>query len=178
MPGRPATPQPSPATPLRQRLHDALATAMKARDRTAVAALRSTLAAIDNAQAIDRPATMDRNLAIEQIPAGAGATDVARRTLTESQVEQIVRAELSERRAAAHHYDQTGQPERARRLREEIRILSRHLPGGPGQEPSHDLRSLSRVPLISHPPSAAVTPDPRSGSRSHADVFLSARSLS
>ncbi|MFF2391084.1 hypothetical protein [Nocardia sp. NPDC058114] len=40
-------------TSLRERLRAALKTAMKARDLGAVTALRSALAAIDNAEAID-----------------------------------------------------------------------------------------------------------------------------
>ena len=51
-----------PQVPLRQNLRDALTTAIKSRDRVAVAALRSALAAIDNAEAVDRPASTDRNL--------------------------------------------------------------------------------------------------------------------
>ncbi len=113
-----------PQLPLRQNLRDALTTAIKSRDRVAAAALRSTLAAIDNAEAVDRPASTDRNLSIESIPIGAGATEVARRDLTERQVEQIVRAELAERHAAAHAYDQAGQRERADRLHVEINIIS------------------------------------------------------
>ena len=127
MPIEPAPPQHNPTIPLRQRLRDALTTAIKSRDRVAVSALRSTLAAIDNAEAVDRPSSADRNLAIEMIPTGAGAAEVARRILTESQVEQIVRAELADRRTAADTYDQAGQQEHAERLRNEISAVSRHL---------------------------------------------------
>lgn len=119
--------QGSATSSLRQRLRDALTTAIKARDRVAVAALRSTLAAIENAEAVDRPASMDRDLSLGRIPIGAGAADVARRALTESQVEQIVRAELADRRAAAREYDQVGQGEHASRLRSEISVISRYV---------------------------------------------------
>jgi hypothetical protein len=125
MPGQTTSSERGPATPLRQWLRDALTTAIKARDRVAAAALRSTLAAIDNAEAVDRPESMDRDLSLGKIPTGAGATDVARRVLTEQQVEQIVRSELADRRVAARAYDEAGQVEHAGRLRNEISVISR-----------------------------------------------------
>jgi uncharacterized protein YqeY len=100
---------------------------MKARDRVAVAALRSALAAIDNAEAVARPADVDQHLAIERIPLGVGAAELDRRVLTEAQVTDIVRTELVEREAAARDYDFAGHPERAEQLRSEISALSAHL---------------------------------------------------
>jgi uncharacterized protein YqeY len=99
---------------------------MKARDRLAVAALRSTLAAIDNAEAVDRAVSDDR-LAIEQTPVGVGVAEARRRVLTETDVEQIVRAEVAERTAAARDYDRAGRAERAEQLRREATVLSAHL---------------------------------------------------
>jgi uncharacterized protein len=113
--------------PLRQRLRTALPAALKARDRTAIAALRATLAAIDNAEAADRPAEVDRNLGIEQLPVGVGAAEVPRRELSDTQVEQIVRAEVAEREAAARDYERAGRPERADQLRGEAGVLAAHL---------------------------------------------------
>ena len=46
---------PSEAGQLRQRLRQALVGAMKGRDSMAIAALRTTLGAIDNAEAVDIP---------------------------------------------------------------------------------------------------------------------------
>jgi uncharacterized protein YqeY len=123
----PSLSQPDPAIPLRQRLRNALAPAMKARDRVAVAALRSTLAAIDNAEAVDGVAVADQRLAIEHTPVGVGVTEVERRALTEEQVEHVVRAEVGEREAAAREYDRVGRPERAEQLRSEVGVLSAHL---------------------------------------------------
>jgi uncharacterized protein YqeY len=100
---------------------------MKARDRVAVAALRSTLAAIDNAEAVDGVAVADQRLAIEHTPVGVGVTEVERRALTEEQVEHVVRAEVGEREAAAREYDRVGRPERAEQLRSEVGVLSAHL---------------------------------------------------
>lgn len=111
---------------LRARLREALLTAMKSRDRVALGALRPTLAAIDNAEAVE--ADSGQGLAIEQTPVGVGAADVARRTLTEAEVEQIVRDEATAREDAARDYDAAGSTERAERLRAEARVLSEVLP--------------------------------------------------
>jgi uncharacterized protein YqeY len=113
-----------PGVSLRERLRAALPTAMKARDRTAVSALRSTLSAIDNAEGVARPAGADRGLAIEQSAVGVGAMEVARRELTDDDVEQIVRAEIDEREAAAAGYAQSGRTEQAEKLRAEAAVLT------------------------------------------------------
>ena len=115
------------SAPLRVRLRDALGVAMKQRDRVAVAALRSALGAIENAEAVERGESADRGLGIEQIPVGAGAAEVPRRVLTELDVLGIVRAEIADREAAALGYEQAGRSSRAEHLRDEIRVLSRHL---------------------------------------------------
>jgi uncharacterized protein YqeY len=122
-----ASAKPGSAAPLRQRLRDALTGAIKTRDKVAIAALRSTLAAIDNAEAVERPRTADRRPAIEQLEIGVGSTEAARRELTEAQIERIVRGELAEREAAARDYQRAGRLEHAERLRGEIRVLAEHL---------------------------------------------------
>jgi uncharacterized protein YqeY len=129
--------RPVPAEPdstLRQRLREALRTAMKSGDRRMVGVLRSTLAAIDNAEAVEVTGPVGSGLAIEQSPAGAGAADVARRTLTEAQVEQIVHAEAEAREAAARDYDTAGRSERAEQLRVEAGILLTHLADHAGSD--------------------------------------------
>ncbi len=101
---------------------------MKARDSVAVPALRSALAAIDNAEAVAHDAVEARNLAIETTPVGAGTTEMARRVLTEADVLAIVRADVAEREAAALGYERANQPERAQLLRAQAEVLSAHLP--------------------------------------------------
>lgn len=113
--------------PLRQRLRRALSVALKARDRDAVAALRTALAAIENAEAVDGRLAPIGGLAIEQTPVGVGAAEVPRRVLTEADVEAIVRAEVAERQAAAHGFAQANRLERAQRLRNEADVLAAHL---------------------------------------------------
>jgi uncharacterized protein YqeY len=101
---RAASAHPDPDVPLRQRLREALPAALRARDRVAVAALRATLAAIDNAEAVDTARAAVAGLAIEQTPMG-------------------------EREAAARDYDRAGRPERAAHLRGEAAVLAAHLLG-------------------------------------------------
>jgi uncharacterized protein len=113
--------------PLRGRLRAGLTTAMKARDQVAVAALRATLGAIDNAEAVSAPSTVDGSLAIEQTPVGVGAADVARRVLTEEDIAGIVRDAVAEREEAAAGYERSGHGERAERLRAEAALLFTYL---------------------------------------------------
>lgn len=106
-------------------LRDALRAALKARDRVAVSALRSALAAIENAGAVDvvDPPGARRGLAIEESPAGPGAAEVARRALTEAEVARIVRAEIAGRDRAAIDYENAGRARRAAQLRAEADVL-------------------------------------------------------
>ncbi|WP_328403966.1 hypothetical protein [Nocardia sp. NBC_00403] len=94
---------------------------MKVRDRNAIAALRSALGAIDNAEAID---TVDvRAGAIENSAVGLGAAEARRRDLTEADIEQIVRLEIADRRTAPDEYDSLGRPDRGDPLRAEAATL-------------------------------------------------------
>ncbi len=104
-------------------LREALLAALKARDGVAVSALRSTLAAIGNAEAVALP-NDSRAGPIEQSPLGVAGSDVARRELTGRDVEQLVHQEISERAAAARQYESTGQHARAERLRAEAAVLA------------------------------------------------------
>jgi uncharacterized protein YqeY len=154
---------------LGDRLRRALPSAMKARDRLAVTALRSALAAIDNAGAVDatqaprgtghpepgdaeaghpqfggteaghrdlggqeaghsEPAGMEAgHPEFAGTVAGLGAAEVERCSLTPAQVERIVRAEVTDREAAAVDYERAGQLEHADRLRAEAKVLSTYL---------------------------------------------------
>ena len=95
---------------------------MKARDRVAVGVLRSTLAAIENAEAIEPAETIGR--AIEQTPIGVGAAEAERRVLSSEDGARIVRGEMATREEAAVDYDRAGHSERAAQLRDEARFLS------------------------------------------------------
>jgi uncharacterized protein YqeY len=112
---------------LRDRLRAALPAAMKARDKTAVAALRSALAALDNAEAVQTDDRTVKGQAIEQVAIGAGATEVERRVLTEPEMTALIRHEVTERENAAADYQKAGHGDRATRLRAEAEVLAAHL---------------------------------------------------
>ncbi|HLF41030.1 MAG TPA: hypothetical protein VI854_06095, partial [Acidimicrobiia bacterium] len=59
--------------------------------------------------------------------AGLGSGEVPRRTLTEAQIEQIVGAEISDRRRAALDFERAGRHDDAERLRRGAEALRPHL---------------------------------------------------
>jgi SAM-dependent methyltransferase len=109
-----------PTTPIRELLRGGLRDAMKARDTERVRLLRTTLAAIDNAEAVPTDA---RAGAIENASVGAGSTEATRRDLTEAQVRAIVEAEADERRSAADSMAAV-RPDQARDLRRQADALT------------------------------------------------------
>lgn len=102
---------------MRDRLQLALVAAMKARDDNAVRALRSVLARLDNAQAVDAPTVSGTGLAIERTPAGVGAAEAPRRELTEAAALALVLAEIRASEDAAVRYEAAGASARAADLR-------------------------------------------------------------
>jgi uncharacterized protein YqeY len=116
---------------MRSRMRQDLTAALKARDQTAVAALKSALAAIDNAEAVADERSHARGSGSEHIAgatAGAGSSDVPRRTLSEADLQAIVRAQLEERHEAADLYERLGREDEAARLRREAAVLTQYLP--------------------------------------------------
>jgi uncharacterized protein YqeY len=114
---------------IRTALRADLVAAMKARHVDAVTALRTAIAAIDNAEAVDAPAD-DQPRASEHIAgarSGVGATEAERRDLTASTVRAILREQISERVAEAERYDGHGQTAAADRLRREADALIRYV---------------------------------------------------
>lgn len=114
---------------LRLRMRQALPEAMRARDKIAVSALRATLAALDNAEAVPVGEAELRGVALEQSPVGAGTTEAARRELSERGVEDVVRAEAAERLEVAAQLTAPAHADRATRLRAEAAVLLRFLDG-------------------------------------------------
>lgn len=112
---------------LHARMRQALPEAMRARDKVAVRALRATLAALDNAEAVPVGATESRGLSLEESPVGAGATEVARRELSEAEMADIVRSEIAERLAAVQQLSSPAHRDRATELRAEATVLRRFL---------------------------------------------------
>jgi uncharacterized protein len=111
---------------IRTRLRRALGQALRVRDASTVSALRSALSAISNAEAVDpgpaRP-TGTGSPHFAGSVAGLGAGEAERRRLTEADVAAIVRADATEREAAASDYERSGHLEKAARLRHGTRGL-------------------------------------------------------
>jgi hypothetical protein len=85
------------ADAVRQQLRDALREAMRSRDVLAASALRSGLAAIDNADAMPvshTSATATSSPHFAGAAAGLGAAEAQRRGLTEAQTLAIIEAEI------------------------------------------------------------------------------------
>ena len=96
-----------------------LKTAMSARDRTTVAVLRTTLAALSNAEAVS---------AVGSRPAlGAFANEVDRNELDDAAVISVVERERAELAASADEYDAVGQVDEAAGLRLQVAVLDRYL---------------------------------------------------
>jgi len=100
---------------LRGRLRSALSAAIKRRQGSQIRALRTVIAAIDNAEAVDPdPRT--------------GHTEVPRRTLTHEEVQVILRSLIEEHEHAAAAYRLGGQALKADGMDEQASILRRLLP--------------------------------------------------
>lgn len=118
----------------KQQLRDSVTAAMKARDKTALRALRSALAAVENAEAVHAPeptGTVSRHVA--GAVTGLGAADVERRALTLAEAAAIVTAEARTLQVAADEYELHGETEAANQLRAEAAVLL-----GPAGSPPRD----------------------------------------
>jgi uncharacterized protein YqeY len=99
---------------------------LRSRDVPAASALRSALAAIDNAEAIPVSQIGTTSTSSEHFAgaaAGLGAAEAERRGFTEAQICEIVDAEIGERLKAAAHYESRGHAEQGTRLRREAQVL-------------------------------------------------------
>ena len=106
-------------------LRRALTTALKSRDAVAVSALRSALAAIENAGAVDPGhAPPPGSGPIAGAVDGLVAAEVERRPVD---VRAVVAAEVEQRRSAAREYTELGRPDYADRLHAEADVLAAHL---------------------------------------------------
>lgn len=115
---------------MRDRLRRDLAAAMKARDHVAVAALRTTLGAIDNAEAVAADELSVPVVTSEHVAGtttGVGSSDVPRRRLSGSELYAIVRRQVDERHDAAAEYAKHGLAEEAESLRKEAAVLRAYL---------------------------------------------------
>ncbi|GAA1150729.1 hypothetical protein [Ornithinicoccus hortensis] len=125
---------------LPQALRAALSTAIRGRDRTAVSALRSAIAAVENAEASPLPAAPETSAGADPTPdepriagssVGLRAGETDRLVLTAEEVARIVTAEVTDREAAAQEMAALGREDRAERLREEADVIRRVLDARP-----------------------------------------------
>ena len=96
---------------MRARLRAGLTVAMKARDMPTVRAIRSALGAIDNVEAVDASVgseSFDSDSSIAGAVAGAGSTEVRRRTLDDDEIAALLQAEIDDRLTAAQEYVRRG----------------------------------------------------------------------
>lgn len=117
------TPDETPA--LRERMSAALTRAMKARDQLAVSALRSTLGALANAEAVSvcTPVAGAGSKEVAGSSIGVGSSEAVRRTLSDLEAAELVVAEAVEREDAALDYEAAGQAVAAERLRAEATVI-------------------------------------------------------
>lgn len=116
------TEHPLPADRWRAELRRRLVSARKDRDAGRASAVRSAMSAIDNAETPDGP--LPHAGAIADSAVGAGAADIARRTLSDAEIRNLIRAEIGERDTAAEQFARHGHSERAAALRDEAAVLS------------------------------------------------------
>jgi uncharacterized protein len=108
---------------LRTRIARDLRVAMKARDASSVAALRSLAAALDNATAVPIPSRILPN----------ESTEVPRKELSQEDVHAVLMREIAERRDAALKLTAHACLEAAAAVKAEIAVLEQYR--GPLQEP-------------------------------------------
>ena len=110
---------PEPAERFKTRLRVDLRAALRARDRDAARALRSVIAAVENAEAVP----VDGHA-----PTVGLATETARRELSHSDVAAALQREIDERQEARDVYRERGQRSAAETLTAELRALAAYLP--------------------------------------------------
>lgn len=117
------------AQALRASLRQGLTTAMKARDAEAMAALRTAIAAIDNAEAVDVSDTRQPTTSahIAGASSGAGSAEAARRQLDSAAVRGILRDQVDEQTREADRRDELGQADAAQRLRRRAEVIAAYL---------------------------------------------------
>jgi uncharacterized protein YqeY len=106
---------------LRAKLSNDLRTAMKNRDKVAVALLRSLMATLDNAEAV----AVDLS-ALPKVPT-TERYEVARKVLTPDEVRQLLEQELADRQRAHDEYTTLGLADEAERLQAETQLIASYL---------------------------------------------------
>jgi len=117
---------------MRDALRRDLVAAMRSRDAIAVSALRSAIAALDNAEAVAvDTTTATPSSRVAGAVVGLGATEAPRRELSPADVAAVLRREIAERIDAAEEATRLGQPDHAKRFRAEAHVLQRYVSPAP-----------------------------------------------
>jgi hypothetical protein len=109
-------------SPLRSRLRAALLDARRARDAETVSTIRTALSALENAEAV--PTNGPTGGALEDAPTGVGATEAARRVLSDADEVAVLDAEIASLHEAGRAYACSA-PERAAAARRAAGALGR-----------------------------------------------------
>ncbi len=104
---------------LRERLKADLPKAIKSQQNSAVTALRTILAAIDNAEAVELDPSMR--------PTIGRSTEVPRKFLTEAEIHGILQREIKALCANIAEYERLGRTTQADGLRAELAVLMHYL---------------------------------------------------
>jgi uncharacterized protein len=125
---------------LRSALRRDLTAALKARQAETVSALRTALAALENAEAVevqDQDNASSASAHFAGARSGPGSAEVPRRQLDPEDLRSLLEAVISDFEREARRYHSLGQAEVARRLEGRAAVLSAYVPTPP--PPSHRL---------------------------------------
>lgn len=111
-------------TAMKERLRADLKRAMKSTARNEAAALRSLIAALDNAEAA--PMRFE-SASLVRHEFGTGTAEVARLRLDEAGVQRVLASEIARSETAAAEYERLGESARAAALRAEAALARRYL---------------------------------------------------
>ena len=126
---------------VRQRLRDVLRQAIRAHDPVAMAAIRTALATIENAEAVPESERVEPNAGHEHVAGtslGVGAAEAPRRDLNEAQAIALVERDIREMEEEAKRLETSDHAARAARLRQEADTLRQVL------EPDGDVGETRR----------------------------------
>jgi uncharacterized protein YqeY len=112
------------AAAFKDRLRADLKAAMQARDSGKAALLRTLIAALDNAEAVE----VEQKGYVSR-PFGDPSGEVARRALDAEAISTVLAAEATGRLAAASDYERHGRADDAKRLRGEAALVESYAQG-------------------------------------------------
>ena len=113
-----------PAFLAKAQLRTDLRSAMRERDAQRVRAIRSLIAALDNAEAVP-PSARHEKYVVSTF--GDGSAEVPRVVLSSIDVEGVLRREAEARRTSAATLSELGKPTQAAELLEEFRVIEHYL---------------------------------------------------